>query len=203
MKVDLSLVAIAPHTLLALSDGLWLHRKATAVAEEKPIPLAGSRNRFNYLLSPSGAAATPFRSLARTRRTASPVPTHLHTQQGIRCHFALHAGARCLRFDIFDLPRGEDQRRANQSLRQSPVFESHIRFQSLWALILRNDNAVLWKGPGASVAVTWPVIESRRPSARSRGICCNSPVHPPLARRCKASPHRCRTGHGPGLQSNG
>lgn len=64
LNADLTLLADAPHNLVSASDGLWLHRKGAAVAGSGPVPLAGSRDSFSYLLSPTGAPQTPFKSLA-------------------------------------------------------------------------------------------------------------------------------------------
>ncbi|MFX4300341.1 RNA ligase RtcB family protein [Pseudosulfitobacter pseudonitzschiae] len=64
LNTDLRLVSDAPHNILTREGGLWLHRKGAAIADAGPVPLAGSRDSFSYLLAPTGSVQSPFKSLA-------------------------------------------------------------------------------------------------------------------------------------------
>ncbi len=54
LRADLTLIADAPHNLLARHDDDWLHRKGAAVAGSGFIPLAGSRASASFLMSATG-----------------------------------------------------------------------------------------------------------------------------------------------------
>lgn len=96
LNADVQLVADAPHNLLVQANGAWLHRKGAAVATGAPVPLAGSRDSFSYLLAPTGAAETPFASLShgagrkhdrssmhgRIRKTQSSLQAQIRTALG-------------------------------------------------------------------------------------------------------------------------
>ncbi len=64
LQSDLRLLADAPHNLVTPLHGQWLHRKGAAVATGGLVPLAGSRDSLSYVMQVTGAAATPFQSLA-------------------------------------------------------------------------------------------------------------------------------------------
>lgn len=64
LRADLHLIADAPHNLVQALAGQWLHRKGAAVANGGLVPLAGSRDSLSYVLEVTGAAETPFQSLA-------------------------------------------------------------------------------------------------------------------------------------------
>lgn len=64
LRADLHLIADAPHNLVQALAGQWLHRKGAAVANGGLVPLAGSRDSLSYVLQVTGAAETPFQSLA-------------------------------------------------------------------------------------------------------------------------------------------
>ncbi len=54
LRADLTLIADAPHNLLARYGDGWLHRKGAAVAKQGFVPLAGSRASPSYLMAPNG-----------------------------------------------------------------------------------------------------------------------------------------------------
>ncbi|MGH1415392.1 MAG: RNA ligase RtcB family protein [Pelagimonas sp.] len=51
LRADLTLLVDAPHNLLTPEKGGWLHRKGAAVADQRLVPLAGSRASASYLMS--------------------------------------------------------------------------------------------------------------------------------------------------------
>jgi release factor H-coupled RctB family protein len=53
LRADLRLIVNAPHNLLTLEKGGWLHRKGAAKADTALVPLAGSRATPSYLLRPT------------------------------------------------------------------------------------------------------------------------------------------------------
>ncbi|MDZ4393736.1 RNA ligase RtcB family protein [Cypionkella sp.] len=64
LRADLHLISDAPHNLVQGLAGNWLHRKGAAVATGGLVPLAGSRDSLSYVVAVTGAAETPFQSLA-------------------------------------------------------------------------------------------------------------------------------------------
>ena len=54
LRADLTMIADAPHNLLARYGDGWLHRKGAAVAKQGFVPLAGSRASASYLMAPNG-----------------------------------------------------------------------------------------------------------------------------------------------------
>jgi len=96
LNADFQLLTDAPHNLLVPSVGAWLHRKGAVAATGASVPLAGSRDSYSYVLTPIGAAETPFASLShgagrkhdrasmhgRIRKTQSSLQAQLLTALG-------------------------------------------------------------------------------------------------------------------------
>lgn len=64
LRAELTLIADAPHNLIEVLDGLYLHRKGAAKADGGLVPLAGSRDALSYLVRPTGSVPEALASLA-------------------------------------------------------------------------------------------------------------------------------------------
>ncbi|WP_346892520.1 RNA ligase RtcB family protein [uncultured Roseibium sp.] len=64
LRTQLTLIADAPHNLIEVFDGLYLHRKGAAKADGGLVPLAGSRDALSYLVRPTGSVPKALASLA-------------------------------------------------------------------------------------------------------------------------------------------
>lgn len=64
LRAELTFIADAPHNLIEVFDGLYLHRKGAAKADGGLVPLAGSRDALSYLVRPTGTVREALFSLA-------------------------------------------------------------------------------------------------------------------------------------------